>query len=103
MDATGQDGRTYIGSRRPATTRPGMPSGAAWTLVLDVLRVPQVAVVVRQLSQNMQVLGASRRAKGGSHRPGMLACLLFAAPSALFGGNAAVELLTVEPLWPLAR
>src|SRR5687768_4825618 len=103
MEATGQHGRTYIGNRPAATTWPGMPSGSAWTLVLDVFSVHQVGVLVRQLIQNMQVLGANRLAKGGSHRPGMLACLLFAAPSALFGGNAAVELLTVEPLWPLAR
>src|SRR5215211_6483184 len=86
-----------------ATTWPGIPSGSAWTLVLDVFSVHQVGVLVRQLIQNMQVLGANRLAKGGSHRPGMLTCLLFVASSALFGSHAAVELLTVEPLRPLAR
>jgi hypothetical protein len=54
-------------------------------------------------SPNMQVLRANRLSKGRSHRASMLMCLLFAAPSALFGSHAAVELLTVEPLWPLAR
>ena len=71
--------------------------------MLDVFGVHQVGVLVRQLVQNMQVLRANRLSKGGSHRPSMLTCPLFAAPSALFGSHAAVELLTVEPLWPLAR
>lgn len=44
---------------------------------------------------------AFRRAAG--HRASMLMCLLFAAPSVLFGSHAAVELLSVEPLRPLAR
>jgi hypothetical protein len=66
--------------------------------MLDVFGVHQVGVLVRQLVQNMQVLRANRLSKGGSHRPSMLTCLLFAAPSALFGSHAAVELLTVEPL-----
>jgi hypothetical protein len=72
------------------------------TLVLDVFSVHQVGVLVRKLVQDMQVFGANRLAEGGSYRPGMPTCLLSAAPSALFGSHAAVELLTVEPLWPLA-
>src|SRR5215211_494071 len=96
-------GESKYATGRAATTWPGIPSGSAWTLVLDVFGVHQVGVLVRQLVQHMQVLGANRLAKGGRHRPGMLTCLLIAAPSALFGSHAAVELLTVEPLWPLAR
>ena len=71
--------------------------------MLDVFGVHQVGVLVRQLVQNMQVLRANRLSNGGSHRASMLMCLLFAAPSALFDSHAAVELLSVEPLWPLAR
>ena len=70
--------------------------------MLDVFGVHQVGVLVRQLVQNT---GTPRQPplEGGSHRASMLMCLLFAAPSALFDSHAAVELLSVEPLWPLAR
>jgi len=71
--------------------------------MLDVFGVHQVGVLVRQLVQNMQVLRANRLSKAAGHRASMLMCLLFAAPSALFDSHAAVELLSVEPLWPLAR
>lgn len=71
--------------------------------MLDVFGVHQLGVLLRQLVQNMQVLRANRLLKGRSHRASMLMCLLFAAPSALFGSHAAVELFTVEPLWTLAR
>jgi hypothetical protein len=71
--------------------------------ILHLLVVHQLGVLVRQLVQNMQVLRANRLSNGGSHRASMLMCLLFAAPSVLFGSHPAIELLSVEPLWPLAR
>jgi hypothetical protein len=78
----------------------GMPSAALQAACLALrsrefnarrFGVHQVGVLVRQLVQNMQVLRANRLAKGRSHRPSTLTCLLFAAPSALFGSHAAVE------------
>jgi hypothetical protein len=71
--------------------------------VLNVLGMHKVGVVLRQLVQQMQVLGADRLSEGSSHRPRMLSGLLLSTAAALLRRYPAIELLAVESLWPLAR